>query len=366
VPTVNAAERGSGGRGAFFPPPPPPLVPRSASSQGATLWSLVLTPVCSSPQLLEAAMSSQTMQRQAPSPDLARMASGDNNYPIARPSLNAWISAVMTQHSGGAVSGWGNVVGSPSNSAFAAPAPRKPSSGVGSPVVAFKLSEVDPAQQRSVPTPRSFLPNAHSAALSAGGSLCASAAGGGGGGFAASPPCSQQRSMLGPDDRRPSEESMPGAFTPWQQPRQVCPQPRSRLLLYRTCVFSRKLHLRPWSSELCTDCGRCGGILDEVDVAACFMGCACLAVQARSRPSSQRASVNSRAFQRQRSPPSPVPEGSLLDVLATVCAVKGAWRSHKEEVPLHDHVASWQLMAASKHAVELAHASMPENSAQLT
>jgi len=160
------------------------------------------------------------MQRQAPSPELARMASGDNNYPIARPSLNAWISAVMTQHGGGAVSSGGNVVGSPSNSAFAAPLPRKPSSG-GSPVVVFKLSEVD-ATQRSVPTPRSF-PNAHSAALSAGGSLCASAAGGFGGGsaFAASPPCSQQRSMLGPDDRRPSEESIPGAFTPWQQPRQV-------------------------------------------------------------------------------------------------------------------------------------------------
>ena len=43
----------------------------------------------------------------------------------------------------------------------------------------------------------------------------------------------------------------------------------------------------------------------------------------RSRPSSQRPSVNSRTIADHRGAAAPQDSGSLLDVLATVCAVKG-------------------------------------------
>ena len=192
---------------------------------------LVLTPAVTMSQRDK--MSIQTLQRQAPSPDPAGVAPAVDNNPMARPSLNAWISAVMT-HSGGRGGASGTTSGGHAGSAFAAPAPRKPSSSSGPSPVFFKLSETDPAQQRSVPTPRGI--PAAASAMSAGGSMCSGGPAiiGGGPAAAASPPCSQQRSaMLTSDDRRLSEESIPGAFTPWQQPRQVCEQHATLSCQYR-------------------------------------------------------------------------------------------------------------------------------------
>ena len=158
------------------------------------LDSQMMTPAATA---VQAKMSSQVLHCNAPSLDPAGRSSSEDNA-IARPSLNAWIAAVMAH---------GNA-GQASSNPFAAPAPRKPS---GSPT--FKLLERE-SRERSVPTPRA-IPSA--SAASAGGSICSA------GGPAASPLCSHQRSaaMLGPHDRRVSEESIPGAFTPWQQPRQV-------------------------------------------------------------------------------------------------------------------------------------------------
>jgi hypothetical protein len=143
-------------------------------------------------------MSVQTLKRKASSPVPCNGAPDSN--PIARPSLNAWISAVIAA---------GRVAEDAAQGAagtFAAPAPRKPASPAF-----FKLSELE-SPQRSIPTPRA-MPTTASASAGLGSVTS--------GGPAGSPPCSQQRSMLGFEDGRKSEDSIPGAFSPWQQPRQV-------------------------------------------------------------------------------------------------------------------------------------------------